>query len=319
MWPFKRKPKNKRHERHEVLHVRLSVKERRRTQTRWVSLFLTVSLGTLLVIYGLWRGCEWGLDRLVYHNRAYSILELDLQTDGVIAVEQLRRWAGVKLEDNLFAINLAGVKRDLELCSAIQSVSVERMLPHTLRIRVTERVPVAQFLAPSLRSDDTGQPGCYQFDAEGWVIQPLTASQRSVPVPPDEPLPLVTGFNSSTLRPGRQVESAAVRAALQLLAVFDRSPMAGLADLQQIEVGSPGVLRVTTAQNNQLTLRTRDLERQLRRWRLVHDLGLPQSKHIATLDLSVSDNAPLRWAEATAVPPVAPKARKPSPYRKRHV
>ena len=55
------------------------------------------------------------------------------------SADQLRRWAGVKPGENLFALDLARVKRDLEMVPLIDSVSVERVLPRTLRIRVTER------------------------------------------------------------------------------------------------------------------------------------------------------------------------------------
>ena len=66
----------------------------------------------------------------------------------MIAPEQLRRWTNVKPGANLIALDLASVKRNLELVSAIDSVSVERVLPCTLKVRVTERVPVAQVNVP---------------------------------------------------------------------------------------------------------------------------------------------------------------------------
>jgi hypothetical protein len=54
-------------------------------------------------------------------------------------VDQLRRWAAVRLGDNLLALDLPSVKRNLELVSVIRSVAIERALPHTLRISVTAR------------------------------------------------------------------------------------------------------------------------------------------------------------------------------------
>jgi len=46
----------------------------------------------------------------------------------VIAPEQLRRWTRVRIGANLIALDLASVKRNLELVSTIDSVSVERVL-----------------------------------------------------------------------------------------------------------------------------------------------------------------------------------------------
>src|SRR5260370_23798635 len=107
-------------------------------------MFVGVFWGLLLV----WRRGEWMVRRFVYENLGFAIHQLDVQTDGAIALEQLRSWAGVKLEDNLFALDLARVQRDLELVSVIQRASVERVFPHTLRLRVMERTPIAQFILP---------------------------------------------------------------------------------------------------------------------------------------------------------------------------
>jgi hypothetical protein len=97
-----------------------------------------------------------------------------VQTDGVIAPEQLRRWTGVKPGANLIALDLAAVKRNLELVSVIDSVSVERVLPRTLKIRVTERDPVAQVNVP--RADGGGSVLPFPFfnwTRTAMVMQPL--------------------------------------------------------------------------------------------------------------------------------------------------
>ena len=66
---------------------------------------------------------------------------------------------GVKVGQNLLALDLARVKRDLEMVSAIRSATVERMAPHTLKLRVSEREPLAQFSVLRLKSDGTAKAG----------------------------------------------------------------------------------------------------------------------------------------------------------------
>ena len=153
MW-FRRTQKNRRLNRGHVLDVKLRSDQVRATRTRLAVLALGVAFGTFLGLYLLWRTGDWALDRLVYENRTFAIQQIEVQTDGVIAPDQLRLWARVKPGDNLLALDLARVKRDLELVPLIGSVSVERILPRTLRIRVTEREPVAQVNVP--RRDDHG-------------------------------------------------------------------------------------------------------------------------------------------------------------------
>ncbi len=49
------------------------------------------------------------------------------------------------------ALDLMRVKRDLEMQPPIQFVAVERVLPHTLKITITEREPVAQTMVTFVR------------------------------------------------------------------------------------------------------------------------------------------------------------------------
>src|SRR5208283_4355401 len=100
-------------------------------------------------------------------------------TDGIIQVDQLRRWSGIKLEENLLALDLGRVKRDLEMVPLVRSVSVERVLPRTLRIRVTEREPIAQANALRPRASSGVETSVYQLDADGWVILPLESRDRA--------------------------------------------------------------------------------------------------------------------------------------------
>jgi len=259
-----------------------------------------------LICFLFWRGGDWVMRSLVYENSAFNIHHLDVQTDGVIALEQLRRWAGVKYDDNLLALDLARVRRDLERIPAIHAASAERVLPHTLRIRVVEREPIAQCAIPQ----PGGEPGIFLLDAEGCVIVPLTSEQRTTPAPTNDHLPFLIGIQPRELRPGRIAESLQVRAALRFIEAFDRSPMAGLVDLKQIDAGLPGVLHVVTEQSTEVVFGFGDVELQLRRWFAVFDYGRRTGKHVAWLDLSVSNNVPARWLEASLLPLIPPKSAK---------
>jgi cell division septal protein FtsQ len=301
---FKRK--NRAFERRHVLDVKVERRQAIRHRVRVATLAAGLSLGTLFAIYLLWRVGDWSMTRFIYENEAFAIHEIDLQTDGIIAPEQLRRWAGVKKGQNLFALDLARVKRDLELVPAIESVAVERVLPHTLKIRIVEREPLAQIQN-------------YQLDAAGVAMLPLELFQRSIAPQPAERCPVITGVSLDEVRAGRPVESPQVRAALKFLTEFAHSPMAPLVDIARVDVSAPDVLQVTTAQQNEITFAPDQFDKQLNRWWLVHTKGQEQSRQIASLDLSVERHIPLRWLDTAAVPPAAAKQKKISPYKKKHV
>jgi cell division protein FtsQ len=232
-------------------------------------------------------------------------------------VDQLRRWSGVKPDANLLALDLADVKRKLELMPVIESASVERILPHTLHIRVVEREAIAQvnFIRPS--ASGRVELAALLLDADGWVMLPLAPSQRVVSAnQAAEQLPIIAGINPSDLQPGRRLEAPQVRAALQLLSCFERSSLAGLVDLKRIDVSDPEVLTVSTGQGSEIVFGLSDLERQLRRWREIFDWGQKQGKAIAALDLAVTNNIPARWLEASAVPQTTPKLPKSFTHQK---
>jgi len=321
MW-FKRdnKNQNRRLHRTHVLDVKLRSDQVRAARVRMVSWTFALVVGTFLGIYLVWRTGEWALNTFVYQNADFAIQQIDVATDGVIAPEQLRRWTGVKPGANLIALDLAAVKRNLELVSVVDTVSVERVLPHILKVRVTEREPVAQVNVP--HTDATGGivVSVYQLDADGVVMQPLDPRLSVVPLARVNPaLPVIVGLNVFQLQPGRRVELPQLRAALQLISAFDQSPMAGLVDLRRVDVTAPGVVIATTGQGSEITFGLDNLDQQLRRWRGIFDLGQQKKATIASVDLAVANNVPVRWMTASVVNDVLPKSVKPAKNRRKNV
>jgi cell division protein FtsQ len=318
MW-FRREQKNRRLHRGHVLDVKLRSDQVRATRLRLAVLTFSVTFGTVFGLYLLWRTGEWALDKFVYENSEFAIQHVEVKTDGMIAPDQLRRWSKVKLGENLIALDLTAVKRNLELVSTIGSVSVERVLPRTLKISVTEREPVAQVNIPRAGAAGGITVTVFQLDADGWVMLPLDPRLCVIPLAQvSNQLPVIAGLNVVQLQPGHRVESPQVQAALELIGAFDHSPMAGLVDLRRLDVSAPGVVVVTTEQGGEITFGLDKLEQQLRRWREIYDLGQRMNKAVASLNLAVSNNVPVRWLEAV-VAPSAPRTVNPAPTRRKNV
>jgi len=321
MWFKREQNKNRRLHRHHVLDVKLRSDQVQATRLRLGLLALIVPLVTVLALYLVWRIGEATLNAFVYDNADFAIQQIDVQTDGVIAPEKLRRWTGVKPGANLIALDLAAVKRNLELVSVIDSVSVERVLPRTLKIRVTERDPIAQVNVPRADGANGIAVSVFQLDADGMVMQPLDPRLCTIPLAQmNSQLPVIAGVNAFQLQPGRRMELPQVQVALQLIAAFAKSPMAGLVDLRRVDISAPGVVVATTGQGSEITFGLDNLDQQLRRWRQIYDLGLRQQRAIASVDLAVANNVPVRWMLASAAPvSVTPKAVKPVKSRRKNV
>ncbi len=331
MW-FQRKAKNRRLKRHVVLDVKLRSDQVRAARLRMVSLSMGILFGVMALLFVCWRAGQWGMTQLFFDNPAFAIRNVDVETDGVLRVDQLRRWAGIKPGDNLLALDLLRVKRDIELSPLVQSVAVQRIMPDTVRIRVAEREPLARVNCFMPDAKGGIRSTTFQFDETGFVMVPLEKWQLNAPSNEVAELPLLSGVNALQLRPGHGIASPEVSkelkgsrdtspevlAALKLIRMFDQSPMVGLVDIKQIDVSSPGILHVYTGQGGDITLGTTKLDVQLRRWRAIYDYGLRTRRAIASVDLSISDNIPARWIEAAAVPLPNAKSKTPARTKKKN-
>jgi len=314
------KPKNRRaQEREYGLDVKLRTSQTRAARVRMVGLGVVIVFSLAVMALVLWRGGQWVLDGLIYENNAFAIQQIEVQTDGVLTSDAIRTWARVKLGENLMALDLMRVKRDLEWQPPIQFVAVERVLPHTLKLTVNEREPVAQTLVTLVRRGGATDQAVYDFDEDGHVMRPLDLRWRTGPPPVNERLPILVGVPPNVPPPGQQVTSPQIRAALALICEFDHSPMTGMVEIERIDVSQPDILKVTTTQKAEITFSLSHFDVQLHHWRLIYDQYQKWGKAIATLDLSISNNLPVQWVAAASVPPVAPRALKSPRPKRKHV
>ena len=230
---------------------------------------LGVGIGVIVLLAGAWRGGQWLLDYTIYKNDAFAVQQIEVQTDGVLTPETIRRWAMVKLGQNLMALDLSRVQRDLEMQPPVQFAAVERVLPHTLKLSVNERDPIAQTMISLGRADGGVEQVIYDFDEDGYAMKPLDPRWRTAPPPASEKLPILIDVPVTDVQLGRQTESPQIRGALQLISELDHSPMAGMVELKTINVAVPEILQVTTSQGAEVTFSLNQFDVQLRRWRLI--------------------------------------------------
>jgi cell division septal protein FtsQ len=334
MWFRNKRKRNRRLQSSFVLDVKQRSDVARARRARFSAKVLALTGGTFLGFYLLWRGCGVALDVLVYDNPDFAVQQIEVQTEGKISAAAVRQMSGVTVGTNLFRVNLRAVKKNLEQVSVIDSVSVERVLPGGLKIRVTEREPLAQVNVPCGLANGVPVMAVFQLDAGGVVMTPLDPREARIPAARAEAgLPVITGNDAFAAVATNRVDAEKypnVIAALRLIEAFGKSPMVGLVDLRRVDVSAPSALVVTTGQGGQITFARTDFDQRLRRWREIYEYGKRMNKgDIASVDLAVANNVPVRWtlASANPVPPpvVKPKPSplKPSPsnqkYRRRNV
>jgi len=314
---LKGRRRNRRYgEREHLLDVRLRTSQARTARLR----VLGVCVAMVVLLAAAWRGGQWLLDWLIYKNDAFAIQQIEVQTDGVLTAETIRNWAMVKIGQNLMALDLARVQRNLQKQPPIQFAAVERVLPRTLKLSVTEREPIAQTLITQPRAGGGVDQFIYDFDEDGYTMQPVNPHWRSAPPLPGEWLPILVGVAGSEVQLGRQTESPQIRGALQLISELKHSPMAGMVELKSINVAVPEILQATTSQGAEITFSLNRFDVQLHRWRLICDQYQKWGRAITWLDLSIANNLPVRsvaLSAAPALPPLQPS--QPPRIKRKHV
>jgi hypothetical protein len=307
MWPFKRK-KNKVFQRDDLLDLESHIGPKRRQQVRSFCNALGITVAVVTAGWTLWWGSEVLYSQWVLKNDALSLKHLHIRSNGLIPPAQLQKWARVKEGENLLALDLHQIKRNLELIPLIENAGIERIFPDTLKIFVAERRPVAQVRAFESAAGQPGlSPQLFYIDRFGYVLLPLDQQAddwRKL----GESIPFLSGVNADLLRPGRQITTLELRSALELLERFKKSSLSKRQMLRNVDLSEKHVLRLTTDTGAEIAFALNDLQTQLARWRAVHDFGLQRQKQLASLDLAITNFVPLRWV----VPDDQSKTNKPS-------
>lgn len=320
MW-FKRKAKNKRNERESLLEVkRRAGRAGTSARLRLVTALIAAVGGTMLGALVLWQAYRWALETLVYRNQAYAIRQIDLRHTGRLRHDQIRRWANVCVGQNLLALDLGRVRRDLESNPWIERADVETLRPDGLRLTVREREPVAQIIVWRLsRTESKAWTETNYVDAAGFVMPPLRAEWVQPGVDANfNHLTRLVGLEETDVVTGQPLRIPTLQPALALIRTYEDSTMYSLVDLDQLDLSARDALHGQLRQGTRVVFGLSQFDRQILRWRSIHDYAFSQNRSLAWIDLSVTNNIPARWMDSTNAPTTLRPA-KPTRTPRRHV
>jgi cell division septal protein FtsQ len=157
------------------------------------------------IVYGIKEGFEWIGRKLYSENPRFEIQHLEVSCDGKLSEDRIREYTGLAEGMNLFAVKFREVEMDLEKVAMVESVYLERKLPHTLIVKVKERMPVARIIGKQSRRFP------FVVDRYGVVLPPRQSAST---------LPLVKGLDLD-LRMGMPINHPDIKTALQIIALCD--------------------------------------------------------------------------------------------------
>ena len=280
----------------------------KRNRKVWVTGAFSVLFAVGFILFLASRGVDWALAEFVYQNPAFEIRKIEVSTDGYLNHPTLLHWADVKQGKNLMALDLGQIKRDLERFPVIKAASLERVLPDVLRVKVAERFPIAR-LTMLLPRAGGYYPATFPLDPDGFVMVPLHRSHvRDQRVLNYAALPEIKGFDESEMRASGRLMNANVLAALRLVGDFRRSALVGNTELRTIEIQETGILVVTTGKGIHVKFSPEhDFGPQMARWRKINEVAAGAGREIAQIDLSVTNNVPIKWrTDRATLPTVSP-------------
>ncbi len=292
---------------------RLDVKARRRGF--WHCRFCVIGrLIALLLGLGWmgWKGVRATVDAFLLRNDAFALRHFELRTDGRLSREQVLRWCDVQSGENLWALDLAQIKRNLEMVSVVRTAVVERIIPDRLRVWIGERRPVfkAYFLSPDKERKGRMTLKPYMIDSSGFVFLPKAGESELERESFWQRLPELTGISGLRLIPGERARSGQVDFAIQVLDAFRDSGMADRIQIRSMDVSKRQALVVKTSDRQEVTLgrgeivldaerQEKKLATQFRRWEIMLNKARRENMRLISLDLSVKNNHPFQWERRT--------------------
>ncbi|MCZ7591978.1 MAG: FtsQ-type POTRA domain-containing protein [Kiritimatiellae bacterium] len=239
-----------------------------------VVLILAVLVG---IVWASMFGISRAGDRLFAENDRFVIQQIEVTSTGTLSSAHLRQYARVSEGQNLFAVNISQIVRNLERTPRVRRAEVRRKLPDTLVINVQERTPIAL-----IKEGAYGRP--MPVDGDGHILDPNVGRG----------LPLISGGSESGVAPGSVIRDEKTLDALRTLDLSGQARLNALLKIESIKVGNPDYLELRLTSGARV-----DMGRDRLKWRLekLADLVVTHQEfdqEIEYADLTVDKNFPVR-------------------------
>lgn len=229
------------------------------------------------IIWMSLRGVKM-LGRLMFaENDRFRIEEIACSSDGSLESWRIARYAGVSKGANLFALDLAAIHEALESVSIINRVKIQRRLPSTLTIQVTERVPVVRFDSSSQFPFTVDREGCVL----GWKVGGTS-------------LPVLKGMRKQGLKPGDRLYDQTVQDALHVVDLCDSTRLGQYIKIKSIDVRNEELLDIQLNGGERVLLARRQIEPRLRKLAAILQASGEHAMRAKVIDMTGDKNVAVR-------------------------
>lgn len=283
------------------VRVRRSTAQRQR-KNRVLRTILGVTLW-LGVAAGVVYGFQAVTNKFFLQNPEYNLRVVDTNLDDLMTHDEALRLSGLVLGTNIFRLDLGAAEQAFRRIDQIDTVTIQREWPATVRIHLTKRIPIA-WLAKA--GDDFSTEHAFLLDAAGRPMKPYRVE------PEYWRLPVIFATDPALIRNGDLLATADLKAALDLLAA--RAARANsLLTIRSIDITQGYCLEVTDETKARITFSPKDPGTQLDRVQKLLENCRETGRQLDTVNLIPKKYTPVRFLLVSLQDPSAaldkPKAK----------
>lgn len=204
---------------------------RSRRTAKAVAHFVKLGMGVALVL-GTAGATAFGGYRLALSSPQFALESLELKSASRFSEREILDAAGMRLGENLLALDLRTAEQRLVQNPWVRSVRLARRLPHTLRVDLVEREAVA--LA--------------SLDGALFLVGPDAEPFKAWAQGDIEDLPVLTGVTLDALAKDRPGALARLGTGLSVLSHYERLPVSQQHRAQEVNLAPDGSVVLTVGQ-----------------------------------------------------------------------
>ncbi|QHI70092.1 cell division protein FtsQ/DivIB [Tichowtungia aerotolerans] len=236
---------------------------------RGVLVFIGLALSAVL-LFAVYQLLAYSLSFFFSRNDAFELKNIVVTSDGRLSSSQLKEYANLTPGINLFDVKFDDLREDLTSVPLVESVHIQRRLPDTLLVRVSERVALAQ-----VHWKWRAVP--FLVDRHG-VVMPATRTGRA--------LPMIEGLKVENLRPGERITNEGVLFALKLLSTCTEMRLSTRIRFERFDLRYPDYITATLADGISVRFPRHSAREKMIRLARVMELALEQGRRLKTIDLT---------------------------------
>ena len=271
--------KKKRGQKRTTYYVRTK-KRRQSDAIIWIRRFFSIAILLLfltLIIYGVFTSFRWAKRKLFTQNPLFKIQYLDLSTDGKLREDQIREYSGISEGTNLFSISFKEIESRLREVSVVEKVYLWRTLPHTLHIKIVERIPMARILGSS-----TPRSYPYLIDHLGYIL-PFRLSAKS--------LPLIKGVDQE-LKLGTALNNRDVRIALKIIAYCEsNNHLHTFIKIKSLDIKNSDYIEIELEDGVHVQMPRYSIPAKLKKLAIIIKISMGEGKHLKNVDCTIDSPA----------------------------